>query len=286
MHPFSNSAAIPNLRICVDYFYQCKSARLAVNAANNVSDLLLRFEHDHPVEWGFSGWKNDLIADVVLGCADYGDEVERRRIAEYWFTRHWAKEKKAVRQNAIENNDRRRRAMYAALELKALRANDSPQLTTSPTDSGPVQAARGTNSELPPNAGFWDVMWNAFADSVANMKWTHDLDESYNSYAAFVRWLTNNVRNLPYEPGKGAFVQAAVQKFRRERPRVKLAERALLEICTAFGRCYKPDREHKKIAYTLDPSKVILDVVAHRYGVSTGLVGKVRAEMNKKNPRR
>ena len=81
------SQVLPNLRICADFFYQCRLARLETDASQRIRDLLLQFERNHPVEWEYSGWKSDLIAELVLGLVGDGSVEEKKTTATLWLAK-------------------------------------------------------------------------------------------------------------------------------------------------------------------------------------------------------
>jgi len=87
----------PDAMVCLWYFERCREARSRENTAQLISDLLLEFEDKYPIEWKCSGWKNELVAELVLGEVQLGDFRERKRYAEYWFSRRWKQEEKIER---------------------------------------------------------------------------------------------------------------------------------------------------------------------------------------------
>lgn len=134
--PLSLSQLLPNLRICTDFYYQCSMARLKTDVGRYISDLLLRFERDHRVEWEYSGWKNDFIAELVLGLTGDGSADERKTTAKLWLTRYWANQATRNRQRAIDDSEPRHRAVYAIAGLQAV--------------TGPAQKSAGCNVLLAP----------------------------------------------------------------------------------------------------------------------------------------
>jgi hypothetical protein len=224
---------IPNLKICVDFFFDCKLARCNENAGQHIADLLLQFERDYPVEWTCSGWKNDFIAELVLGYTDSGTARQCKPSADYWFSQHWKRKLKFDRETAFAASDKRARAKWAAIELEYLKSNSK-------------------------------------SDQI------DDHGESYNAYAHFIRW-----RNKNWE----LRTAAAVIKFRREWPKSRLSDDALIDLLAAHKRCLEQARNSGKVAYALDPSKVIQEVVARRRGVSSRLMAEVRSQMKKRNAR-
>src|SRR5271157_5262552 len=84
----TSTEPIPNIWKCGDFFRKCSSA----TSGSQMADLLLEFEDRYPVEWSYSGWKNDFIADLVLG--HWGDRVRER------------KKRRLLVQEALEANKR------------------------------------------------------------------------------------------------------------------------------------------------------------------------------------
>ena len=121
--PFS--VPIPNLNICAEYFDKYESVLSEPDALQRTSDLLLEFRRDHLVEWECCGWKNDAIADVVLGRTLTGYPESGNVIAERWLSQHWRHEKSADRQLATTLSAERERASNALFEFEFLHVDDS-----------------------------------------------------------------------------------------------------------------------------------------------------------------
>ena len=119
------SVPIPNLNICAEYFDKYESALQATDALQQISDLLLEFRREHFVEWECSGWKNDAIADLVLGRTLAGYSESGSVFAQTWLTQHWKYEKSVDRQIAITFSADREKASNALFELELLHVDGS-----------------------------------------------------------------------------------------------------------------------------------------------------------------
>ncbi len=252
--PLSLSQLLPNLRICTDLFYECSMARLETDAGRQICDLLLQFERDHPVEWEYCGWKNDFIAELVLGLTGDGSAEERRTTATLWLTRYWTNQAKRNRQTAVDDSDRRRRALYALAGIQAV--------------TGRAQKSAGCNVVLtPPGIGLRNG-WHRAGTSMGIQD-----RESYNLYLLFARWLSKNWTQLTSKRGDPHRI--AAETYLRERPCAKIPHEVLMKIAAAYDRCYSDGPPPP-------PSQVLLEFFAEGHGVSSRLVAGMRAERNKK----
>lgn len=252
------SQVLPNLRICSDFYYQCKMARLEPDAGLRICDLLLRFEQNHPVEWECSGWKNDFIAELELGLTGDGSAEEREITAKRWLTQYWTNQAKRNRQTAIDDSEPRRRALYAIAGIQAV--------------TGRPQKSAACNVVLTPAGIGLRSGWERALTSTGVQD-----RESYNSYVPFVRWLSKNWTQLTRK--RGDLYRVAAETFRLERPGAKIADEVLMNITAAYDRCYSDGSPPP-------PSKVLLEFFAECHGVSSRLVAGIRAERNKKRTER
>ena len=233
-------------------------ARLKTDAGRHICDLLLEFERDHPVEWGYSGWKNDFIAELVLGHIGDTNVTEQKITAKRWFAEHWAHQAKCNRQIAIDNSETRRRALYAIAGMQAV--------------SGRAQKSAGSNVVLTPAGIALREGWERARTS----RGVQD-DESYKLYVLFVRWLSKNWTQLTSK--RGDPYQIAAKTFCYDRPNAKIRHEELMKIAAAYDRCYSDGTPPP-------PSKVLLEFFADWFGVSSRLVAGMRAKGNKKRTER
>ena len=198
------SQVLPNLRICADFFYQCRLARLETDASQRIRDLLLQFERNHPVEWEYSGWKNDLIAELVLGLVGDGSVEEKKTTATLWLAKHWANQARQARQIDIDNSEPRRMAMYALGGIQAV--------------TGRALKGAGNVVLTPTGIAFREGLGENFAGGSDR--------EPYNLYRPYVRWLSKNWTRLASE--RGDLYRVAARIFRRERSGAKVNDEALV----------------------------------------------------------
>jgi hypothetical protein len=137
-----------NLRICTDYYFECANLRFDMDAANRITACLTSFLEQHPLEWLVSTWKNDFIAEIVLGelqCA--GD---RKKAAEYWLRRYWEREKKQARETDLYLSPKRMAASSAVCELEFLVLIDEhPEFFIRPGFRGHATFVRWLNKHWP-----------------------------------------------------------------------------------------------------------------------------------------
>jgi hypothetical protein len=229
-------APIPNLNICSKCFDEYESALGEPDALQRISDLLLRLRREHPVEWDCCGWKNDAIADVVLGRTRAGYSESGSVIARCWLTQHWRYVKSLDRQITISLSSVREKASDAMVELE----------------------------------------------------WLHE-DGSYKVFARFISWLNDNRAGY-------ANTQAATRRFRGDRPNLVVTEKVLIDLAHVYDTIrawpmnrglhrVNPKRHQSDADTKLQPSVVIQEFVARQFGISSRLLGQVRAESKKSNPR-
>ena len=219
----------------------------------------------------YSGWKNDFIANLVLGHCG-GDSVrETKKSAEYWFKEHW----KLTRDS--EETDSKKRAFWAAVELNALKATGE---TPKPT--------------LAPRQGISRSVGDYFLEAWAN-RWPHTLSEGsadpppsnsydkYRKYALFIQWLGKHWHKLCIKKHGPPLHENAADNFLSARSS-PVERGVLVELAEAYDKCYKPPmgdkNEHLPSVY-----EVLLKFVAERHGVSTTPVAQARAGLNKKSTR-
>jgi hypothetical protein len=261
--------------MCCDFFYKCKSA----TSGSQLADLLLEFEGGYPVEWSFSGWKNDFIADLVLGRygEDRAEELgersfrETRKTAEHWFKEHWK-----LTKNSPET-DSKKRAFWAAIELDSLKTiRGTPKPTSVPRQGIPRP---GGDHFLEALAKAWSH--NA-AEGPAGSAASNRYDQ-YKKFAVFIRWLWKHWHELCAKKHGIPLHENAAHEFLSERT-TPVERSVLVELAAAYDNCYKLPKgdknEHLPSVY-----EVLLKFVAERHGVSTTLVAHERARLHKKNAR-
>jgi hypothetical protein len=93
-----------DLRICADYYFKCEDARLEEDAASKVAELLTSFLNQHPLEWRICYWKNDFIAELVLGELNTSlgarNEAGERWLKGYWKREQWMQRESSSRQQS------------------------------------------------------------------------------------------------------------------------------------------------------------------------------------------
>jgi hypothetical protein len=89
-----------NLEICADYYFKCALLRFHDDAANQIVNFLTSFLEQYPLEWKVCSWKNDFIAELMLGEFN-GTLNEQREVAERWLKWYWKREQQKNRETDI-----------------------------------------------------------------------------------------------------------------------------------------------------------------------------------------
>jgi hypothetical protein len=106
------------------------------DAGSKIANLLTSFLKQYPLEWKVCSWKNDFIAELMLGEFD-GTLNEQSEIAERWLKWYWKREQQKNRETDIYLSPKRMAASSAVLELEMLGIIDhSPQLWIVPGFAG------------------------------------------------------------------------------------------------------------------------------------------------------
>jgi hypothetical protein len=113
-----------NLEVCVDYYFKCRRACLEEDAASKVAELLTSFLEQHPFEWYFSYWRNDLVAKLVLGELSTSLSA-KKEAGERWLKWYWKYESKMYGETATYLSSKRRAAERAVNELEFMRFMDN-----------------------------------------------------------------------------------------------------------------------------------------------------------------
>jgi hypothetical protein len=253
---------IPDLLACLRFRSECKKA--CGKDPRRLAELLLEFSTKHPTEWWHSHWQYEYVAWLLLGNAG-GDFNERKRSAMLFFKEYW----KGVRDDSVSTE--RTRARYAAAELNYI-----------------VEDAHGL---------------------------------TYQRYRLFIQWLKGTASRKKMSPGDARWVEWAAQCYLLDRPNCNLSKETLRDIASAFSTCYQrlrrsliaigrhertrstasnqkrhPAKPRSKRGATsqrqkrenalngIDPSKVVLEFAAQKWGVSSSLVADERAKINKQMP--
>jgi hypothetical protein len=98
----------------------------------------------------------------------------------------------------------------------------------------------------------------------------------FSSHVRFVNFLNRNWAVLAGKKSGPALMKDVASKFRKH-PAVAFSDSDLAEICDVYGSI-----ESSHPAGAVPPYQVVLTLVARKYKVSPRLVGKVRAETNKR----
>jgi hypothetical protein len=125
-----------NLEICADYYFKCAHLRFHDDAANKIVNFLTSFLEQYPLEWKVCSWKNDFIAELMLGEFN-GSLNEQRENAERWLKWYWKRDQQKNRETDIYLSPKRMAASSAVLELEMLGIMDHhPQLWIVPGFAG------------------------------------------------------------------------------------------------------------------------------------------------------
>jgi hypothetical protein len=116
-----------DLQVCADYYFKCQLARLEQDASNKVAELLTSFLEPHPLEWRICCWKNDLIAELVLGELNPSLGVTKEA-GERWLKGYWKREQRMQRGLDTYVSPKRMAASSAVLELEMLQLIDKNPL--------------------------------------------------------------------------------------------------------------------------------------------------------------
>jgi hypothetical protein len=112
-----------------EYYRKYQRIRFQKDAANNIAALLTSLQQEHPLEWGYCGWKTFAIAELMLGkLASSPDSVKSRRAAaERWWKGYWKREQKIARETDTYLSPKRMAASAAVFELEMLELAEDPQ---------------------------------------------------------------------------------------------------------------------------------------------------------------
>jgi hypothetical protein len=256
---------IPNLNICVNYFDEYELALSKPDALQRISDLLLRFRREHPVEWECCGWKNDAIADVVLGRAPDGYVEHGRAVALGWLGKHWQYEEIVEKQLARDLAPKRMAAFEAVFDLDMIEW-DARAATASDA------FRRGDSLE-----------WNAAFDKSITAPHTRFLrwvNESWEQTSRNVKIVPSNSQEPPLaeEAWLATTSLLLIKKFRKAYPDVNIGNGDLVQLCNAY---YQERRTFDDVL-NIPPSAVLIRFVAARHEVSPATVRRVRAEIGKR----
>jgi hypothetical protein len=116
-----------NLQVCADYYFKCQLARLEDDAGNKLAELLTSFLEQHPLEWRICCWKNDLIAELVLGELNPALGVTKEAGGR-WLKGYWKREQRMQREIDTDISPKRMAASSAVLELEMLQVIDKNPL--------------------------------------------------------------------------------------------------------------------------------------------------------------
>jgi hypothetical protein len=137
-----------NLQICADYYFKCEGLRFDENAATQIAACLSSLLQEHPLEWRVCAWKNDFIAEIMLG--ELGCSGDRKKAAEYWLRWYWNREKKQSRDTDLYLSPKRMAASSAVLELEFLLIMDeNPELFIRPGFRAHATFVRWLNKHWP-----------------------------------------------------------------------------------------------------------------------------------------
>jgi hypothetical protein len=118
-----------DLEICREYYWKCQCLRFEKDADQRIAGLLTSFLQQHPLEWACCEWKNDAIAQLMLGRLNSSLDTakSRRETAERWLREYWQRERKSERETETYLSPKRMAASAAVFELEMLELADDPQ---------------------------------------------------------------------------------------------------------------------------------------------------------------
>jgi hypothetical protein len=137
---------VPNLRImlpkfhlslnldkCADYYFEVEGARLK-DAPEKIGALLNSFRQDYEQEWHYCGWKNDVIADLILGNLGFmRTSAARSKAADEWLKGYRRHEQKMKREIDLFLSPLRVAATAAVFELEMMvRMDEHPEVWIRP----------------------------------------------------------------------------------------------------------------------------------------------------------
>ena len=256
---------ILNLNICVKYFDEYELALSEPDALQRISDLLLRLRREHPVEWECCGWKNDAIADVVLGRTSDGYVEKGRGVAQGWLGKHWQYEDTIEKQLARELAPKRMAAFEAVFDLDMIDLAARAAVASDAFRRGdsPRWYAAFEKSVTAPHTQF--LQWlNAF--------WEETSED--------VKIVSSNSQKPPVteEAWLSKVSGLLIKKFRKEYPDFNLSDDELGRLCTA----YHQERRGANDPLNIPPSAVLIRFVAAEHKLSPATVRRVRAEIGKR----
>jgi len=108
-----------DLKICIDYYGKCAGLRFEKDSGNKIAKLLISFMEQHPVEWKVCLWKNDVIAEIVLGQLECFNE-KPDQLASNWLKSYWRREKKLKKRIELDVSPKRTAASSAVHEVDFL----------------------------------------------------------------------------------------------------------------------------------------------------------------------
>jgi hypothetical protein len=249
---------IPDLTVCVQYFEKCEAAKAEADSAQEVGDLLLEFEAKYPIEWECSGWKNEFVADLVLGNTQLGNVPERKNYAVSWLSRRWQQQEKIEKQIARVSAPHFEAACEAVFDLDMLQWTARLSAASNAFRRGDLlafNAAFDTNVDTP--------------------------------HTEFIRWLNTSWEEIWKSGNRGSsspkdstLIQLALAMFRTGHPSFGLSEPDLARLCDAFLAEWR-----RAETFPVPPSAVLLQLVAKRHKISSARVRRVAAEIRKRVPR-
>jgi hypothetical protein len=145
-------SAIPylslNLKVCTDYYFKCANLRFDEDAGNKIAACLTSFLEEYPLDWSVCSWKNDFIAEMILGKLEYSGEC--KKAAKKWLNWYWKRQAKQSRDTNLYLSPKRTAASAAVFELEWLSVIDKNQhLFISPGLRGHATLIRWLNRNWP-----------------------------------------------------------------------------------------------------------------------------------------
>jgi hypothetical protein len=206
------------------------------DAASKVAALLASFKKNHPLEWLCCGWKNDAIAELVLG--NLGNVKDGRRTAEVWLREHWDRKRKEQRELEAAFTLERRARVAAASDVDTLQFLDEQEKWLNSLDP----ALLDPGNELLP---------------LLEKRRRGIRSATYSDYTRFVTWLNENWITLRHGKRGKRLLDAGVRKFHHTEKTI-LSLPILSELCAAY------QRAKRSIHDVVDPYPLVLAVMAKK----------------------
>jgi hypothetical protein len=144
-------AYIPlDIETCHKHYGKYQLMRFDKDAANKIAGLLTSFQREHPWEWEYSGWKNDAMAELMLGRLNSSLRTVKYRgeVGQRWLKEYWQREGKRERETETYLGAKRMAASAAVFEVEMLKGQDKPRPWMRPGYGDYARFVRWLNKNL------------------------------------------------------------------------------------------------------------------------------------------